>query len=93
LRKRKEGFELSLYLGGMDTQIIHAQLVVEDVFKKWPQTFSVFRSRNADCIGCLMQRFCTLEDVARIYDLDLQALTNDLSDCVNQNHLSQRSTL
>ena len=75
----------------MDTQIFHAQLTVEDVLKKWPETFSVFRSRNTDCIGCLLQRFCTLQDVAETYEIALQDLIVDLETCVTRNYEIKRS--
>ena len=75
----------------MDTQILHAQLTVEDILKKWPLTFSVFRSRNTDCVGCLLQRFCTLQDVAETYEVSLQELARDLETCVKENYSSQRS--
>jgi len=75
----------------MDTQIFHAQLTVEEILKKWPETFSVFRSRNTDCIGCLLQRFCTLQDVAETYEIELQDLIGDLETCVTRNHEIKRS--
>lgn len=74
----------------MDTKFLHAQLTVEDVLKKWPLTFAVFRDRNTDCIGCLLQRFCTLQEVAEAYDFEAQELTGELEQCVNKNYGSQR---
>lgn len=82
-----------MYPKDMDTQILHPQLTVEDILKKWPQAFSVFRLRNTDCIGCLLQRFCTIQDVAETYQVSLQELTRDLEICVNENYPSQRRTL
>ncbi len=70
----------------MDTQALLTQLTVEDILKRWPQTFSVFRNRNTDCVGCLLQRFCTLKDVAETYEIALQELTRDLEKCVSRNH-------
>jgi hybrid cluster-associated redox disulfide protein len=68
----------------MDTNFPHAQMTVEDVLKKWPQTFSVFRDRNTDCIGCLLQRFCSIQDVADTYSLTAQDLVDDLERCVRK---------
>ena len=81
----------SCILGAMDTQIFHAQLTVEDVLKKWPETFSVFRTRNTDCIGCLLQRFCTLQDVAETYEVAVHDLIEDLEQRVKENNQSKRS--
>jgi len=75
----------------MDTQIFHAQLNVEEILKKWPQTYSVFRNRNTDCVGCLLQRFCSLQDVADTYEIELQDLATDLENCVVANNESKRS--
>lgn len=66
-------------------------MIVEDVLKKWPQTYSVFQSWKADCIGCLLQRFCTLQDVAESYAIDLTDLIKDLENCVTGNYDNKRS--
>lgn len=68
----------------MDTNFPLAQMTVEDVLKKWPQTYSVFRSRNTDCIGCLLQRFCSIQDVADTYELSAPDLVVDLERCVRK---------
>lgn len=71
-----------LYLKGMNTEILHTQLTVEDVLKNWPQTYSVFKSHNTDCIGCLLQRFCSIQEVAEAYQISLPDLIKDLEKCV-----------
>jgi len=73
----------------MDTD----QLTVEDILKKWPQTYTIFRDRNTGCIGCLLQRFCTLQDVAETYHVSLQTLRRDLETYVQENVQTQRSNL
>lgn len=59
-------------------------MTVEDVLKKWPQTYSVFRNRKTDCIGCLLQRFCSIQDVADTYEFSAQDLLVDLEGCVRK---------
>jgi hypothetical protein len=76
--------------GAMDTQILHSQLTVEAVLTKWPSTFVVFRIRNTDCIGCLLQKFCSIQDVAESYEVPAQDLISDLEKCVKENY-PQRS--
>jgi len=66
----------------MNTEILHPQLAVADVLKKWPQAYSVFRNRNTDCIGCLLQRFCSIQDVAENYEVALPDLMEELEKCV-----------
>lgn len=74
----------------MDTNNFQAQLTVEEVLKKWPQTYVVFRKRNTDCIGCLLQRFCSLRDVAETYQIPPLDLIGDLEKCVKEYVDSQR---
>ena len=70
----------------MDTNFPYAQMAVEDVLKKWPQTYTVFLKRNTDCIGCLLQRFCSLQDVADTYELSAQDLVGDLELCLRKSN-------
>jgi hypothetical protein len=86
-------FHNSVLLGQMDTKIFHKQLTVEDVLKKWPKSYLVFRDRNTDCIGCLLQRFCSIQDVAEAYEIMPQDLISDLEKCVEENYQSPRSIL
>ena len=70
-----------------------AQMTVEDVLTKWPETWIVFKSEKTSCVGCFMQRFCSLQDVAETYQLPLQDLIVEMEKCVNQSNLFQRSNL
>jgi hypothetical protein len=77
--------------GQMDTEFFHAQLTVEEILKHWPQTYLVFRDRNTDCIGCLLQRFCSIQDVAVAYQILPLELICDLEKCVKEPDQSQRN--
>ena len=77
----------------MDTEALHTQQTVEDILKKWPQTMRIFRNHGTDCVGCLLQRFCTLKDVAETYEVELDELIRDLETYINENNHSQRSIL
>jgi hypothetical protein len=68
----------------MDTPLLHTQLTVEDILKNWPQTYLVFRNRNTDCVGCLLQRFCSIQDVAESYELSTQDLICDLEKTIKE---------
>lgn len=54
------------------------KMTVGEVLSNWPDTYSVFASLKTKCIGCLLQRFCTLVDVADIYQIPLKDLTGEL---------------
>jgi hybrid cluster-associated redox disulfide protein len=76
----------------MNTETLQAQLTVEDILKKWPQAYAVFNSRNTACVGCMLQRFCTLQDVAETYNISLPNLVVDLKNYVNGNTQTIRRT-
>lgn len=75
----------------MDTQPSLIQLTVEDILKKWPKTYVVFRNRNTGCIGCLLQKFCSIQDVAETYEVPTQDLIIDFEKCIKENDPAQRS--
>jgi hybrid cluster-associated redox disulfide protein len=81
-------------LSSMNTDdTFQAHMTVEAVLQKWPETWAVFKAQRTDCIGCFMQRFCTLQEVAETYQLPLESLLNELRKCISASKLSQRSTL
>ena len=67
----------------MDTQTIHKDMIVEDVFDKWPPTVKIFIKNRMACVGCPMARFTTVADAATIYDLSLPTFLHELADAIN----------
>jgi hybrid cluster-associated redox disulfide protein len=68
-------------------------MTVETVLQQWPQTWVVFKTQKTACIGCFMQKFCTLQEVADIYQLPVQELLNELQNCVTESKIPQRRSL
>ena len=66
------------YLGGMDANMFDLQLTVDKVLQRWPQAFSVFMKHKTKCVGCYMQQFCTLKDVAETYQISLETLIDEV---------------
>ena len=64
--------------GVMDTTTIDIHLTVDKILQKWPQTFSVFMKNKTKCVGCFMQQFCTLKDVAATYEISLEKLIEEI---------------
>ena len=62
----------------MDDTRIELQLTVDKLLQRWPQAFSVFMKNKTKCVGCFMQQFCTLKDVAETYQLSLENLIDEL---------------
>ena len=55
-----------------------SELTVDEVLTKWPKTYSVFAALKTKCIGCFLQKFCTLRDVADTYHIPFAELTGEL---------------
>jgi hybrid cluster-associated redox disulfide protein len=62
----------------MNANPLHLELTVEQVLKQWPQAYSVFMNHRTKCVGCFMQPFCTLKDVAETYQISLEKLIAEI---------------
>ena len=71
-------------VGDMDAKVFDLQLTVDKVLQRWPQAFSVFMKHKTKCVGCFMQQFCTLKDVAETYQLSLETLIDDIKNAANE---------
>ena len=58
---------------------------VEQVLKYYPPTAEMFIRLNIDCVGCRLDRFCTLEEVARDYCIVLDVLLAELQEAILRN--------
>jgi hybrid cluster-associated redox disulfide protein len=75
-------------VGQMDaTNIPQSQMTVEKLLADFPQTAGAFIALRTSCVGCHLARFCTLEDVARVYELPLHDLLGKLREPIQ---LSQK---
>jgi hybrid cluster-associated redox disulfide protein len=68
----------------MDAPMIHINLTVDKVLQQWPRTFSVFMSNKTKCVGCFMQQFCTLKDVAETYQISPEKLIEEIEHVSNE---------
>lgn len=64
-------------VGQMDARS-DSQMTVEEAFARFPGAAGVFLALRTGCVGCRLARFCTLADVARVYELPLQDLLGKL---------------
>jgi hybrid cluster-associated redox disulfide protein len=62
----------------MDTKSLHILLTVDKVLQNWPPSVSVFMEDKTKCVGCFMQRFCTLKDVAETYQISAEKLMEEI---------------
>ncbi|MBM3150684.1 MAG: DUF1858 domain-containing protein [Chloroflexi bacterium] len=52
---------------------------VARVLETWPQAIELFLKYNTDCVGCPVAPYCTLEEAAQHYDLELPLLLKELA--------------
>ena len=50
----------------MNALTITPDALVDDILRSLPQARRLFLTLHADCIGCGLGRFCTLEEAARL---------------------------
>jgi hypothetical protein len=48
------------------------------VLSTYPETARVFFHLKTDCVGCVLGKFCTLEKIAKTYDLKLDLLMESI---------------
>lgn len=64
----------------MDTKdVLSSQTTVEELLRLHPEAWVVLKRDMLDCLGCFMQKFCTLQEAAEAHQLPLQELMDDLS--------------
>ena len=52
--------------------MLSAQTLLADLLDTSPLVVNLLLELHVDCIGCSMNKFCTLEEVCTQYELDLE---------------------
>ena len=71
---------------------LRADNTVAEVMERWPQSLPVFLHRHMACVGCAMSTFCTLDEAACAYHLDIDSFLNELEPATRQPHSTQGET-
>jgi hybrid cluster-associated redox disulfide protein len=58
----------------MEHSIVSPDILVAELFNKYPQTVPIFIGYQMSCVGCDMNGFETLEDAAKIYGIQVDQL-------------------
>lgn len=66
----------------MSETIPIADMTVEDVLKRWPQTADVFNRRNMACVGCPVAPFYSVAEASAVYNLPLADFVEELEQAV-----------
>lgn len=76
----------------MDTvTLLQPEMTVEYVLKTWPSAFTIFVHGKPECIGCFLQKFCTLREVADAYEVSPEEFVEELERHVRTINNSPRS--
>jgi len=67
---------------GSPGQRITAEMSVNDVAAKYPQTIKVFFRHGMQCVGCYVCGFHNIAESAKQYGVELESLLNDLNEAV-----------
>jgi hybrid cluster-associated redox disulfide protein len=59
---------------------IQSHWTVDETLRRKPETSSAFIKYRTQCVGCYMQKFCTIKDVAEIYQVNLDELLKSLNE-------------
>ena len=54
----------------MDTQDFEKIIRISNLLDFYPQTARLLIDLRVNCIGCSLNRFCTISDLCEYYDLD-----------------------
>jgi hybrid cluster-associated redox disulfide protein len=73
----------------MQNHEIHAEVVISELLRRWPQTIPVFQKHKMACVGCSMSDFETVSSAAEIYQLSLGSFIEELHEAVQQANNSQ----
>ncbi|MEJ2485657.1 MAG: hypothetical protein P8Y72_04135 [Anaerolineales bacterium] len=74
----------------METHLIN-KLTVHQMLNRYPESIKIFIRYSPECIGCAFERFCTMEDVTKAYDLPPTEWGDAISEVINQTN-KRRST-
>lgn len=62
----------------MPAEDLSLQVVLSDLFERWPQTVPVFLRHRMACVGCQLAKFETLAGAIEVYGLNRQSLLSEL---------------
>jgi hybrid cluster-associated redox disulfide protein len=64
----------------MESLTLSPQTLIADLLALAPQTTSLLMTWHVDCLGCCMNRFCTLQEMCKQYELDVETILKKLKE-------------
>ena len=63
---------------------ITSQTLVQEVLDNWSYLAQFFIQKRLDCVGCIMTRFCTLEEVSRQYEIGCEDFIAEMKERIKK---------
>lgn len=61
------------------TQKITKEMKIDEVVKNYPKTPIIFMNHGLHCVGCAISQTETIEEAAKLHQIDLEKLLGDLN--------------
>jgi hypothetical protein len=85
--------QIGVFLSHMDTNLQpQPETTVEEALSACPDLYTIFLRGKAECIGCFLQKFCTLREVTGAYRVPLEGFLAEVEMHVQAIHHTQRSS-
>ena len=86
LRQDKDDFvRMGYSISTMNDDPAASETTVARLLDSCTGAVRIFMDFHTDCVGCNLARFCTVEDVIRLYELDGAAFVKELAGLTVQN--------
>ncbi len=63
----------------MNTDLALSEINVAEFIRTAPAAVQFFRAQGTTCVGCILSRFCSLQDVVESYQLDPETFLKELA--------------
>jgi hybrid cluster-associated redox disulfide protein len=64
--------------------LIEKEMLVSEVVKKYPETVALFLEKGLHCIGCNFAKDETIEEAAKLHQIDLEELIKSLNKAIEK---------
>jgi hybrid cluster-associated redox disulfide protein len=64
--------------------LIKKEMLISEVIKQHPDTISLFLEKGMHCIGCAFTKGETIQEAAKVHQLDLKKFLKDLNKAIKK---------
>ncbi|MCP4420299.1 MAG: disulfide oxidoreductase [Chloroflexi bacterium] len=64
-----------------------AEMTIEVLLHRWPETVIIFHCHKMICIGCQVSAFCTVKEAAEMYSMLVDCLLDELNQAINEKNV------